>query len=81
MIPCHEHNRRLGAPKQSGNFGIRMKLPGGDPMSSLLGADWQATQWFETHGEREKRLAELMDQFVYYRKGDRASLIYERVDQ
>lgn len=80
MSTCHEHNRRQGAPQGSGSFGIRMKLPEGDPMRPLLGDDWQATQWFATAAEREKRLEELMAQFVYYRKGDRASLNYERVD-
>ncbi|MGI9264159.1 MAG: hypothetical protein ACR2QU_04475 [Gammaproteobacteria bacterium] len=57
-----------------------MKLPVNDPMNSLLGENWQTTRWFATHAERERQLAELIEQFVYYRKGDRANLIYERVD-
>ena len=80
MSPCHEHNRRQGAPSGSGSFGIRMSLPDGDPMRPLLGDEWQTTEWFATAAEREKRLEELMAQFVYYRKGDCASLTYERVE-
>ena len=80
MSACHAHNRRQGAPQQSGSFGIRMSLPAGDPMRPLLGDDWQTTRWFATAAERERCLEELKTQFVYYRKGDNASLIYEKVD-
>lgn len=80
MESCHRHNRRLGAPAQSGTYGIRMGLPPGDPMRAVLGENWETTLWFASASARDKRLAELTAQFAYYRKGDRASLTYIKVD-
>lgn len=81
MQSCHEHNRRLGAPLRSGDYGIRISLADADPMRKLLGDDWEQHHWFETARERDRRLQALTDQFVYYRKGDKPQLVCEKVER
>ena len=50
-------------------------------MRALLGDDWHVFEWFETEAVRERRMAELKEQFVYYRKGDRSTYVVERVNR
>ena len=79
MDTCHEHNLRH--PKQDApkTFGLRLSLPADDPMRPLLGEDWHQVQWFATEAERDARIRELTQPFVYYRRGDRPSFRIEKV--
>lgn len=78
---CHEHNRSSPLPAGPRTWGVRLSLPEGDPMRSLLGDDWHQYHWFASEPEREAKLEQLRGQFVYYRKGDRPSFIVERVNR
>jgi hypothetical protein len=78
---CHEHNRSRPLPTSPKAWGIRLSLPGNDPMIALLGDDWHEYQWFASEAAREAKLAELERQFVYYRKGDKPSFVLERVNR
>lgn len=64
-------------------YGIRMTLPPGDPMRAahLLGDDWEDYQWFNTADERDRAHATLLREDVYYRRGDRQSLVLEKSDR
>lgn len=79
--PCHEHNRSTPVPGSPKAWGIRLSLPEQDPMRPLLGEDWHEYQWFATEEAREDKLAQLLGQFVYYRKGDLPSFVVERVNR
>ncbi|MGB5209393.1 MAG: hypothetical protein WBO47_07900 [Gammaproteobacteria bacterium] len=81
MDICHLHNVRAGLKSGPRPFGLRLSLPAGDTMSSVLGEDWQSLEWFHTDQERARRIAELRTQFAYYRKGDRATYLIEKVDR
>lgn len=81
MDICHPHNRRVGIGHGARPFGLRLSLPDGDTMRALLGDDWCVFEWFDTEPERERRMAELTAQFVYYRKGDRPTYVIERVNR
>lgn len=78
---CHEHNRSRPLPGGPRNWGVRLSLPEGDPMRTLLGDDWHQYHWFTSEAEREAKLEQLRSQFVYYRKGDQPSFIVERVNR
>lgn len=80
MDICHPHNRRAGLADRSGPWGLRLHLPEGDTFSGILGEDWETVQWFSTEQARARRIRELEGQFVYYRKGDRATLRWETID-
>lgn len=80
MDICHEHNRRAGLAPRSGPWGLRLRLPEGDTFSQVLGEDWEAVEWFPTEAARARRIRELESQFVYYRRGDRATLVWETID-
>lgn len=80
MDICHEHNRRAGLGPRSGPWGLRLRLPEGDTFSQVLGQDWEAVEWFPTEAARARRIRELESQFVYYRRGDRATLVWETID-
>jgi hypothetical protein len=81
MEVCHRHNRRAGLGGRSRRFGLKLSLPLGDPMRTLLGDDWHEYQWFDTQEARERKLEELLGPFAYYRKGDRPTFTVERVEQ
>lgn len=81
MDICHPHNRRVGSRQGTRAFGLRLSLPEGDTMRAVLGDDWCVFEWFETEADRERRIAELDAQFVYYRKGDRPTYVAERVNR
>jgi hypothetical protein len=79
--PCHEHNRSRPVPHSPKAWGIRLSLPDQDPMRLVLGEDWHEYQWFASEEDREAKLAQLQDQFIYYRKGDVPSFVLERVNR
>ncbi len=64
-------------------YGIRGTLPEGDPLRlvHLLGPDWEWYKWYDTEAERNKALAELQEQFAYYRKGDMPSQVLVKVER
>lgn len=64
-------------------YGIRGSLPPGDPMRAphLLGEDWCWEKWYETPQERDAAYQALQEEFVYYRRGDRASQVLEKIEQ
>lgn len=78
---CHEHNRSRPVPTGPRTWGLRLSLPGQDPMRRLLGEDWQEYQWFASERAREAKLAQLERQFVHYRQGDVPSFVLERVNR
>lgn len=78
---CHEHNRSRPLPDAPKAWGIRLSLPEQDPMRPLLGDDWEQYQWFASEAAREAKLAQLQQQFTYYRNGDRPSFVLERVNR
>jgi hypothetical protein len=80
MDVCHSHNRRAGLAPRTGPWGLRLKLPEGDTFRGVLGEDWETVEWFPSPEARARRIRELESQFVYYRKGDRATLAWEIVD-
>lgn len=78
---CHEHNRSRPVPTGPRAWGIRLSLPESHPMGDLFGKDWHEYQWFASEAARDAKLEQLQRQFVYYRKGDRPSLVLERVNR
>lgn len=64
-------------------FGIRGRLPPGDPMRAphLLGDRWEWIHWYPSEAARDRALTEMTGQFVYYRRGDRPSLVLSKVEQ
>jgi len=80
MELCHAHNLNQ-PPAQSKPFGIRVSLRNGDSFARLLGADWQQHHWFATAQERDRALQDMAGEHLYSRRGDRPSLVFERVQQ
>ena len=64
-------------------FGIRGRLPPGDPMRAphLLGDDWEWTRWYASERERDEEYVQLNAPFVYYRRGDRPSLLLTKIER
>lgn len=80
MAIAHEHN--LNAPPPAAKpFGIRVRLPPGDPFMRLVGADWQKLHWFATDRERDEALAAMSSRHLYSRRGDEPAVIYEKFEQ
>ena len=64
-------------------FGIRITLPPGNPLRAphLLGADWESYRWFDTKAERDAAYAGMLQPLQYYRAGDTASQVLEKVER
>ena len=64
-------------------YGIRGRLPPGDPMRAahLLGEDWEWTHWYESEVVRDAAFADMHEQFRYYRRGDQPSQILSKTER
>jgi hypothetical protein len=60
-------------------FGIRMRMPGNDPLRAVLGDDWETVRWYATEAERDAALADMRSQHRFSRNGDRPTLDYETI--
>lgn len=61
-------------------YGIRMVLADNDPLSAVLGDEWQTERWYATESERDRALEDMRQQHRYSRRGDRPTLRYSKVD-
>ena len=77
---CHQHNLVESANKSSENrFGIKVSLPSGDTMRSLLGDDWEKVHWFATEQERDRAYDDMAVRHGYYRITDTPTQVLIKV--
>ncbi len=64
-------------------YGIRGTLPKGDPMAAphLLGESWGWTRWYDSKEKRDAAYEEMMQPFLYYRRGDRPTQSLEKIEE
>lgn len=62
-------------------FGIRITLPEGDTMRTLLGQDWEAFRWYDSAAARDAAYEDMRNPPPYYRMGDRPSQVLEKVER
>lgn len=82
MDYCHQHNlvdpeRALGERP----FGIRVTLPPGDTLRSLLGDGWETFHWYRSADERDAAYEKMALRHGYYRKTDSPTQILEKIDK
>ena len=65
------------------SYGIKITLPEDDPLRAahLLGPDWAGYRWYDTEAERDDAFADMQEELLWYRKGDRPSQIVEKVQK
>jgi len=80
MELCHQHNLTR-TPDIKRRYGVRVSLKSTDPLSQVLGEQFDRTHWFETPVERDRALADMAGEHLYSRRGDRPSLRFEAVDR
>lgn len=81
MEICHDHNLAREIRREPRKYGIRLTLPNNDPLIPLLGENWEKTHWYATLEERDRALREMTEQHIYYRKGDKPSFVYEKLER
>ena len=75
------HNLRASPVETLRPYGIRVSLPGGDPLRKLLGSEWNRVHWYPTAAERDTRMAEMARRHEYSRVTDSPSLVFEKVEK
>ena len=65
------------------NYGIKITLPEDDPLRAehLLGPDWEGYRWYASAEERDDAFADMQEDLLWYRKGDRPSQIVEKIEK
>ena len=80
MEICHEHNLNH-EPDAKRRFGVRVRLAPGDPLKRLIGSDFERVHCFASQTARDRALADMSSEHLYSRRGDRPSLVFERIDR
>lgn len=75
------HNLSSSAGQVLRPYGIRVSLPGNDPMRKLLGPEWNRLHWYATAEERDARMAEMARRHEYSRLTDSPSVVFEKVEK
>lgn len=80
MDYCHQHNL-VDPDKANGEkkFGIKVSLPSGDPLTNLLGEDWERVHWYSTELERDQAYDEMAKRHAYYRDTDSPSQVLAKI--
>jgi len=81
MDICNPHNLSTSSADETKSFGIRIRLASDDPFRNLVGADWEATHWYNKAHQRDAALIEMSSRHLYSRIGDDPRLIFETVDR
>jgi hypothetical protein len=81
MSIANEHNVNGGSAATVRPFGVRVKLPPGDPFRRLLGDDWQKLHWYETARERDAALVDMARRHEFSRIGDEPALLFEKIER
>ncbi len=80
MEISNEHNlaEQRGLPRP---FGIKVTLNREDPFRNLVDDGWENFHWYATDEQRDAALEDLRGTHRYSRRGDRPSLVYEKVEK
>ena len=77
---CQPHN--LVTPMSvEKNFGIKVTLPSSDPFNNLVGKEWHREHWFSSLKERDDALLKMSGKYLYFRPGDKPSLVFEKIQK
>ena len=79
MLVCHSHNLSASGSRGERTFGLKLGLPAGDTLATVLGGDWSAFRWYASETERDAALSEIISKHPYSRPGDRPTYVVERV--
>lgn len=80
MSICHPHNLTgpLAADKR---FGIKVSLRSNDPFRNLVGDSWTREHWFASAHERDDALAGMSQKYIYFRPGDKPTLLFSKIEK
>ena len=82
MELSNPHNLRAAPPDPATErFGIRVTMPEGDPLRSVLGNDWRTEHWFASRDERDTALVEMGKRHPYNRLRDVPSIRLEAIER
>jgi len=82
MTYCHSHN--LVDPDVAGSergFGIRVTLPPGDTLRTIIGDDWERLHWYSTEAERDRAFENMSTRHGFYRNSDTPTQVLEKISR
>ena len=80
MKICHSHNLNYD-PDVDKPYGIRVSLPPGDSFRALVDTSWEQFHWFATEHDRDRALEDMASEHIYSRRGDRPTVVFDRVER
>ncbi|MCZ6537407.1 MAG: hypothetical protein O7C03_04870 [Gammaproteobacteria bacterium] len=80
MEISNEHNlaEQRGLPRP---FGIKVTLNREDPFRNLVDEGWEKFLWYASAEQRDAAFEDMRSTHRYSRRGDRPSLVYDKVDK
>ena len=82
MDYCHKHNLvEPGKADVERRFGIRVRLPAGDTLASIIGDDWERLHWYPTRDERDRAFERMATRHGYYRDTDTPTQVLEKLER
>ncbi len=80
MDICHPHNLNRNLATES-RFGIRVRMKPTDTLHRLIGGQLEKVHWFRTRIERDRALADMRNEHLYSRRGDKPTLELEAIER
>ena len=82
MTFCHSHN--LVDPHATGtecHYGIRVTLPPGDTLRTIIGDDWERLHWYSSEADRDRAFENMATRHGFYRISDTPTQILEKISR
>lgn len=62
-------------------FGVRVTLPSGDPLRTVLGDGWRREHWFATREDRDAALLDMGQRHPFSRRTDSPRIVLEAIQR
>ncbi|MCC6303042.1 MAG: hypothetical protein IT489_09630 [Gammaproteobacteria bacterium] len=62
-------------------YGIKITLPPGDTLATLLGEHWESHRWYDTEADRDHAFEQMLERPPYYRRDENPTQVLVKVER